>query len=193
MSSVYLAAPSFTTHNSESYGTIGRTALAFMGCSLIAMLMVLSDARLLHWFVIPVVLCGAIVGSDAVAFLQGRIELMDPAAIVGLLGIHFFCLAPMLHVTWDMWLPYINGAPEWRDWLGWMAMLNLLGLIFYRAASLTVSIRRQRVRSVRCWRIDDRRVIIVMATLLLITGLSQVWVYIHYGGITGYMDAYLEG
>jgi len=32
-----------------------------------------------------------------------------------------------------------------------------------------------------------------MTVLLLITGALQAWVYIRYGGITGYMDAYLEG
>ena len=41
-------------------------ALAFMGCSIVAMVMVLCDVRLLHWFVIPVVICGSIIGSDAV-------------------------------------------------------------------------------------------------------------------------------
>src|SRR5947209_10376185 len=152
MSSVHLSEPSLrTTHNFETYGVIGRTALAFMGCSILAMVMVLSDVRLLHWFIIPIVLCGSIIGSDAVAFFEGRIELMDPGAILGLLGIHFFCLAPMLHVTWDIWLPYLAGPPEWRDWLGWMAMLNLLGLIFYRWASLPTRRLGKPVRAAQHW------------------------------------------
>ncbi len=177
----------------EASGIIGRTAAAFMGCSLLAMALVSTDDQLLHWFVIPVVLCGALIGSDAVAFVQGRLELIDPAAIVGLLGIHFFFLAPLLHVIWDFWTPYIVGPPEWRDWLGWMAMLNLLGLVLYRWVLLTGSVQRRPVIPAKPWRIDNRRAVFAMGALLLITGLAQVWVYIHYGGISGYMAAYLDG
>src|SRR5690349_9713530 len=111
---------------------VERTLIAFMFCSLVVMVMVLFDASLIHWFVVPVVLSGAIIGSDAVAFLQDRVEVMDPIALIGTLGLHFFFTAPLLHVFWDSWTPYVVGPPEWRDWLGWMAILNLLGLLLYR-------------------------------------------------------------
>jgi hypothetical protein len=174
-------------------GTIARTVASFVGCSLVAMVLVLSDQRLLHWFVIPVVLCGAIIGSDAISFLQGKVELMDPAAILGLLGLHFFFLAPLLHVVWDAWMPYIVGPPEWRDWLGWMAVLNLIGLLLFRFVSLFGGGRNSRTQAKTTWTIDDRRAIVVFAALLLVSGLAQLWVYIHYGGISGYIDAYLDG
>ena len=47
--------------------------------------------------------------------------LFDPAAIIGLLGVHFFFLAPLLHVAWDSWvMPYVSplrtGGTGWVAW-----------------------------------------------------------------------------
>src|SRR5271163_3327239 len=47
----------------------------------------LSSSRFQHWFLIPVSLCGILIGIDAVEWLRGRVDLYDPAGIVGLLGV----------------------------------------------------------------------------------------------------------
>jgi hypothetical protein len=169
-----------------------RTLIAFMFCSLVVMVMVLFDARLIHWFIVPVVLSGAIIGSDAVAFLQDRVEVMDPTTLVGTLGLHFFFLAPLLHVFWDSWTPYVIGPPEWRDWLGWMAILNLLGLLLYRSVFL-FGRERYSAPSKYIWRLDHQRAMLVFGTLLVVSGLVQIWVYAHFGGISGFVAAYMEG
>ena len=36
-----------------------------------------------HWFLIPLVLCGIVIGWDAVDWFRGRLSLYDPAGIIG--------------------------------------------------------------------------------------------------------------
>jgi hypothetical protein len=90
------------------------------------------DPRLRHWFLIPVTLCGALIGVDAVDWVRRRRDIFDPQAFLGLMGVHFFYLAPILHVMLDHWPKYLVDAPDWPDALGSMAMLNTVGLLVYR-------------------------------------------------------------
>jgi len=94
----------------------------------------LVDERLMHWFVLPVLCCGVLIGRDAVDWLRGRLDVYDPVGLLGLLGFHFFFLAPLLHVHWDLWMDYVTPPLDWRPWLGAMASLNLFGLLAYRFA-----------------------------------------------------------
>jgi hypothetical protein len=182
-----------SNRNTQAVVVAERTLLALMCCALLVIGMVLYDSRLIHWFVIPVVLCGGIIGSDAIAFVQGDLDVMDPAALIGALGIHFFFLAPLLHVIWDSWIPYVVGPPEWRDWLGWMAIINLAGLLLYRAVFVFGKEKPRPAPSRYVWRFELNRTLVVFGTLLLVSGLVQVWVYAHFGGISGFVDTYVDG
>lgn len=153
---------------------------------------VATSDQFLHWFVIPVLFCGILIGIDAVAWFRGRLDIFDPVGILGLLGLHFFFLAPLLHVYWDEWMRYVTPPPEWRDWLGGMAFLNLLGLLVYRAfrgGDIRNELKQPR-RTV--WRLDRQRFFIIMSGALLVTGGLQILVYTQYGGVLGYMQAYTE-
>ena len=68
----------------------------------------LASEQTAHWFIIPVLFCGVLIGCDAIDWFRGRLSLFDPAGIIGLVGVHFFFLAPLLHVTWDSWMLYID-------------------------------------------------------------------------------------
>lgn len=103
-------------------------------CTLTVCGFLIASAPMAHWFVVPVWLCGVLIGRDAVDWFRGRVSLFDPAGIIGLIGVHFLFLAPLLHVAWDSWMLYVEPPPDWRPWLGGMAVVNAAGLLLYRAA-----------------------------------------------------------
>jgi len=152
------------------------------------------DQRCFHWFAIPVLACGIIIGADVVSWVRGRVDLLDPAGIIGLLGFHFFFLAPFLHVVWDWWMAYVTPPREWRDWLGGMALLNLLGLLAYRCFR-TVNLTRGGVakQPAATWRFKRTRLAGILLAVLLASALLQIRVYSDFGGISGYINAYMEG
>jgi GT2 family glycosyltransferase len=57
---------------------------------------------LMHWMLLPLSVCGTIVGSDAVRWFRGRYTLFDPKGMIGLAGINFFVIAPLLIVINNM-------------------------------------------------------------------------------------------
>ena len=164
---------------------------ALLCCSAVVVALILADTRFAHWFVVPVLICGALIGTDAIDFAR-RAAIMDPASLLGGLGIHFFFLAPLLHVGWNHWMLYVTPPPDWRPWLGGMALLNAAGLVVYR-------LTRADSRDPACasgrklWVIDPRRAAIVFSVLMLVSAVLQAWVYIRMGGLSGYIDTYMEG
>jgi hypothetical protein len=96
----------------------------------------------------------SLIGCDAIDWFRGRLSLFDPAGIIGLVGVHFFFLAPLLHVTWDSWMLYINPPPGWRDWLGGMAILNAAGLVLYRCAKKRAAIWEKQTRKETVWQLN---------------------------------------
>lgn len=163
--------------------------LAMLAAGLPAAVGLATVDRLAHWFLIPVFVCGAIIGRDAVDWLRGRVDLLDPAGVIGVLGFHLFFLAPVLHVTLDVWMPYVEPPPDWRDWLGWMAVLNAVGLATYRLARWSGQ-RLPAVRGARrAWMLSRRRCWPVIALALALTAMAQAVAYRLHGGIFGYIEA----
>ena len=153
---------------------------------------VLQSPKLAHWFLLPLFACGAVIGIDLVDWLRGRMDLFDPAGMVGILGFHFFFLSPMLMVAWDYRMRYLPEQPaDYRGWLGGMALLNLAGLLAYRwivawrtapAGALPVSATR--------WAIDGQRFWIVWVILALASILTEGYLLVSFGGFSGYVAAY---
>ena len=48
------------------------------------------DSSFIHWFIIPVSLCGITIGIDAIAWIRKRIDFMDPVGMIGAYGYYFF-------------------------------------------------------------------------------------------------------
>lgn len=114
---------------------------AVLSCALVvttSATLAIVDPRLQHWFMLPVTACGALIAIDAVGWVRRRFDIFHPQAILGLLGVHFFYLAPILHVMLDRWPQNIPAPPDWREALATMACLNLVGLFIYR---LVVGVR----------------------------------------------------
>jgi hypothetical protein len=143
---------------------------------------------LMHWFVIPVTLCGVLIGVDAVGWIRGRFAVFDPIGCIGLFGFHFFYLAPLLHVVLDYWMSRVVAPNDWRDWLGWMGLINVAGLGAYRVALAMSQSKLTRPLPSRV--ISTRRFRPVLIAALLCTAFVQLLVYRQFGGVLGYMQQY---
>ncbi|ARU61200.1 hypothetical protein CBW65_09245 [Tumebacillus avium] len=155
--------------------------------------LVFKDARYLHWFLVPIGLSGLIVLIDAVNWMTGRYDLFDPAGILGLFMAHFFFSAPLMHITYDYWMRYVIPPSDWRDWLGWMAWLNFLGLVIYRVIRDFGFSTKSKPKMTMKWKINRKRLLLLLAAGLAVTGALQMLVYAQSGGIVGYITAFEEG
>ncbi len=149
-----------------------------------ALLFVVFSEPCRHVFVIPILLCGFLIGIDFVDWLRGRMDLFDPVGILGFLGFHTFFLAPLLHVSLDFWMPFITPPPDWREWLGKMGALNAAGLCVYAVVTRLWDAPHLSRRP-KIWRIH--RPGLVLAVALVATAAIQTYVYAHFGGIDGYV------
>lgn len=144
-----------------------------------------------HWFVIPVTLSGILIGIDAVDWFRGRLKIFDPVGILGLLGFHFFFLAPLLHVRWDSWLePWYTPPPDWRPWLGYMAILNFFGICIYRLSRNPGCLpKKNQLNQKKIWTIDQKRFRLFLGMALFISAVLQVFTYQKFGGVMAYINA----
>ena len=161
-------------------------------CTLTVCGFLVASAAMAHWFVVPVWFCGVLIGRDAVDWFRNRLSLFDPAGIIGLIGVHFFFLAPLLHVAWDSWMLYVEPPPDWRPWLGGMAVVNAAGLLLYRAAREKGRRRRPGAAGAVGRELDTTKLLFVAGCGMAVSGGLQVWVYATHGGILGYVDAFTE-
>lgn len=170
--------------------TILNATIAFYICTLIVIRFVYSSDAFLHWFILPIFVCGVLIGMDCVRWLRGHIDILDPLGIVSLLAFHFFFLAPLLHVHWEEWIRNIVPPEDWRPWLGGMALLNVVGLLLYRlymSKPLGNDQEHQGQTSRVVWQIDKAKFYPLVTLALIVTGAVQLYLFSQYGGIFGYV------
>lgn len=163
----------------------------FASCICLAVLFLLlaSSQEMFHWFVLPVFVCGVLMVVDALDWVWGVVDRFDLRGLIGLFGFHFFFLAPLLHVYWGYFMWEVQGPPDWRDWLGKMAFLNLLGIVLYRSCVGARVLQTSAGQSKRVWTLNEKRFFMFLVVALPLSALLQVWVYSRFGGITGYIEA----
>jgi hypothetical protein len=146
-------------------------------------MLALVDTQLFHWFLIPVTICGVLIGVDAVDWARRR-DKFDPQALLGLVGFHLFYLAPVLHVMLDHWARYVVPPADWRHALGVMAIVNTAGLAVYR---FVVSFRRRQMTLSPSRQLDEGR-FHLFGVIALGTGLSAfIAELIMFGGLEGFL------
>jgi hypothetical protein len=151
----------------------------------------LLSENIFHWFVLPVLVCGTVVGCDAIEWIRGRVGLFDPIGIVGGIAYYSLFVAPLLVAVFDYQIAYLPSQPaDYRPWLAASSVLNLAGWLIYRAVRDRIGIRIAIRVSHRSWTLDHKRSFTVLAIALAVTGIAQLWVYAEFGGISGYIDAY---
>jgi hypothetical protein len=164
-------------------------ASAFVG--VVSLLAFASVPQASHWFLLPVMLCGLLTGLDAADWLRGKLDVYDPVGILGLFGVHFFFLAPLLHVAWDYWMWDVIAPLDWRPWLGAMAALNVGGLLVYRVVRTWFWRKQAGVGPSGTVRVvEPSRMAPLLALALLGTALLQFWIYRQFGGVRGFVFAF---
>jgi hypothetical protein len=174
----------------EPSNRIHSAVISFFVIGIISFGFLLSSPAFEHWFMIPVALCGILMGSDAVDWARGKVELYDVGGIVGVFGFHFFFLAPLMHVGWDYWMREFPAPPDWRDWLGYMAILNVAGLTLYQVTRR--SFFRQAHTLSTFWHVRKAKLQTYLPICIAVSFVLQTYVYISTGGIVGYMRTIQE-
>ncbi len=144
-----------------------------------------------HWLLVPVTLCGILCGVPVSKWLTGRLDLFDPAVLVGLLGLHFYYLAPLLNTALDLWITGVAAPPDWRDWIARMAVLNTVGLLLY--AQVRDAVQRGLARTIpgAQWQLRRAPFLLALSGAALASFGLQAWVYWRFGGLSGYVQSYL--
>lgn len=166
-----------------------RLVAGWTFCFLVSAFFVIQSDACTHWFVVPVTLCGMLLVQDAWDWLEGRSDVFDPVGIIAFLGLFFFYISPILCVYWDSFLPYVQPPRNWRPWLGFMGMLNLIGLLVYQRIVHSKRDNSRNTLSTK-WQLSHKRFWAVCIPALALTLLLQIYVYYRFGGIASYMAAY---
>lgn len=113
-----------------------RTVLNYFMAGLLVLIisffLILNRPVMHHWFVLPAIACGILLGVDFVRWIRMELDPFDPKGLIGLLLFHGWFLAPLLHVYWnlvgsDLYLP-----TDFRPWLGIATLINFIGIICFK-------------------------------------------------------------
>jgi len=131
----------------------------------------------------PLVLCGTIIGADAIRWFKGTYEVFDPKGIIGLFGINFFFIAPLLVVMNDLEGVETYIVRDWPPLLGIMAFMNFFGLIVYKLVAKIGFSRPSKVQWTY-WQLNPGRAT-VFIPVFLIVAFASLCIYIIRGGGLG--------
>lgn len=197
MVTIRLCTPKQSTANvnrmgrfSPSQDYLDSILLTFAAVAVVDLIFLVYTAQFRHWFLIPISICGLLIGPDALEWFRGRFDTFDPVGLVGVLGFHFFFVAPLLNVAWGYWIADVAPPPDWRDWLGFMALLNVIGLGLYQTCRRIVF--AQKPRPAKIWHLDNQIFNWIAPICIAVSLCAQLWVYRQFGGITGYMQARMD-
>jgi len=113
---------------------LGNYLLSTILVLIISFLFLFARPSLFHWFILPAMACGFLMGADVIRWLRGEIDPFDPKGLVGLILFHGWFLAPLLHVYWGHFGYTLNLPLDPRPWLGVACLINLVGIVCYKAA-----------------------------------------------------------
>jgi hypothetical protein len=188
----FFPVPGFSNIRSRQVGLWSSWAIAAALSAAVLLGFVISSPQFLHWFVLPVLVCGILTGKDATDWALGRVHTFDVMGVFGVFGYFFFFVAPLLHVHWDFWMWEVIAPPDWREWLGGAAILNAVGLIGLRTVLYLCSSGRRPQRTKYIWVIDFRVFPAIVAGVLIFTAILQSWVYLQAGGVSAFIDIFQE-
>jgi hypothetical protein len=170
----------------QSASRLTDVMISAVACLLCIMFMGAANPILFHWFLIPLFACGVIIGADAVGWFRSRWDVLDPKGIVGVFGFHFFFVAPMLFIIWEIDVAYVINPPDWRPWYGLMACLNFVGLICYNLFQRW-SFNKSGPYKISHWEIVPGRAVVVAPLAFLAAFVGQTAYLAAFGGWAGIM------
>lgn len=190
---IYFESDVATKNMSESFDLID-SLLAALFCFIVTLIMLFISTKVLHWCLLPLMFCGVLIGSDAVAWARRKLDVFDPKALIGILGIHFFFISPMITVSLGLSLPdYIHIQPEdLRPWIGLMGCINFVGILFYKGTQHLAQKGETKYRR-SIWVPMPGKTGIVLVFFLILSVSAEAFVLIKMGGFTGLVASRFEG
>ncbi len=152
--------------------------------AVILVALVRNNDRMWHWFVIPVFVCGLLICPDAVRWLRGEYDWFDPKGLVGALGFHHFFLAPLLFIRWDVGMVDVVEPPDWRPWVGYLAILNAVALVIYQKFQ-SIGFHWPVPNKRTSWIIDAEHALPLFLVFGAVALMAQVYSFFRMGGIAG--------
>lgn len=146
-------------------------------------LLSLFTPQLWHWMIVPTSVAGILFGVDVADWVRGRLDALQPRALVALFGFHLCYIGPLMHVAWDYWPKYVHPAQDWRVSLGVLAVVNVTGLVLYRIViAAPANPAPAVVRQLNVARFKGYSVAAILVGLI-----ALVAVVVRFGGPIGYI------
>ncbi len=149
--------------------------------------LLIVNSTLAHWFLLPLALCGMLIGPDAVRWLRGRMDTFDPKGMVALVGLHFFVAAPMLVAMQDYDSIEKVYVDDWRPWLGLMAIFNAAGLLVYQAVHAWAVKRPSRAERT-FWHLRTSTATTILLVVLLVVVSAHTFFLVRLGGLGAFLE-----
>jgi hypothetical protein len=169
---------------------IGDYGVAALVCFLVALGFVAYSRAVAHWFLLPLMVCGTLIGSDAVRWVRGVYDTFDPKGLTGLFGFHYFFVAPLLFVALGGEMTVRLAPTYWPPWLGLMAVLNSVGLLLYKISVRWGSRGVKRYRM--AWTAVPGRTTAFLGGGVLVSFLCVCLLFAAFGGFAGMAAANTE-
>lgn len=158
---------------------------------LAAFIFIVFNHRLLHWFIVPLIGCGTLIGADAIRWLRGYYDVLDIKGILGLIGVNFFFLAPLILVIFGYKTKHADITLEdYRPWLGIMAVLNFIGILFYLWGQKWMY-KRTILKPRKMWVFAPKSAGIILVIIIIIGLFVQLY-FMATEGITGLLHSFEE-
>ena len=166
-------------------GTIVDAGIVAVISILVSGVYAVINPNVIHWYLLPAIVSGSLMGKEVIAWLRGRLDVFDAKAFIGGIGYLFFFLTPLLYVAYNAFAsPELPAPQDWRAYLTLLTWMNLVCVLLYLGAHrLGFAGQSHRALS-RYWHLPQG----VNLVLLGATALSIVsWIafFILVGGYSG--------
>src|ERR1035437_1494096 len=141
---------------------------------------------MLGWYLLPIFLCGALIGPDMIGWFRGKVDVFDPLGILGAYGYFFFFVAPLLTVMWNYHTLELAEPPNWLGWIGFMSLINVFGLVIYVIGRGIFAVHKPRT----VWLVNPPSFFAVISFALPLTLLFQIYIFAKFGGVLQFMAAF---
>jgi hypothetical protein len=127
--------------------------------------------------------------KDVFQSLRGGVDIFDPSVFIGGVGVFILFISPVSQVAWDFW-PFLPSMGNDLFWVNVWAGLNCVGVIIYSwSKNIPVNLKRSKNNDY-LWSISEKKFPRVAASFLFFCFVTQVYVYISFGGISGFINAF---
>lgn len=183
----------FVIDRNEKTDNLLTYSYSILISTIIVMYFLLTSNEMHHPFIIPIYLTGIIIGFDLIRWLRGKVKVFDPVGFIGVFGYHFFFIAPMLQIYWEKEMSYVIQPDNWQTWVMGMGFINLIGIIIYKISLHYFDKKTKKTNTPKpTWKLNTNKLLLIIVPTLIIMFLLQSYIYISFGGISGYVNNYVN-